>query len=484
MKMLRAAALAALAWLVCALPAQAQTQVPISTYVTGLPTLGSYVGTERMVILSGGALKTMTPSQILSAVSGDCTFGTPPSIVCNKTGGVSFAPSATTDTTNAANISSGVLAAARGGAGAINGALKANGSGVVSVAACADLSNDAPSCAIDTTNAANISSGTLPTLRLPSPFTSGTASGNTSKFMTGSGTLTSGHLAAFDASGNVIDGGAAGAGSVTEAKLIAGPGISLSGNCDITTSNSGSPCTVAADSSLIGEVKLWPTTRPPANFLVGNGASASRATFAALFAQLVHSGTATFTNGQAIIGWTSHGLSAGDKIKFFTSGSLPTNFAAGTHGYNVGTEYCVISAGLTTNQFEVAASCGGAAIAAGTAGSGTQTAVNAPWGDGDGSTTFTVPNYSGDFIRGFDAGAGIDTNRQFGAEQLDAMQGHVHSGSWGPSGGSYQGGGALPDLINPANTGGPVSDGTNGTPRVAAETRPRNQTILYVVRYQ
>lgn len=51
-------------------------------------------------------------------MQGDCTLASIPNIICTKTNGVSFATSATTDTTNAGNISSGVLAPARGGTGA------------------------------------------------------------------------------------------------------------------------------------------------------------------------------------------------------------------------------------------------------------------------------------------------------------------------------------------------------------------------------
>lgn len=79
-----------------------------------------------------------------------------------------------------------------------------------------------------------------------------------------------------------------------------------------------------------------------------------------------NSATATFTNGQPTIGWTTHGLSAGSVVNFTTSGGLPTNFA-------VGTNYYVIPTGLTANQIEVSATAFGTAISAGSAGTGTQT---------------------------------------------------------------------------------------------------------------
>lgn len=44
---------------------------------------------------------------------------------------------------------------------------------------------------------------------LPSPFTNGTASGNTSKFATTTGTLTNGNCVKLDANGNFVDAGAA-----------------------------------------------------------------------------------------------------------------------------------------------------------------------------------------------------------------------------------------------------------------------------------
>jgi hypothetical protein len=73
------------------------------------------------------------------------------------------------DTTNAANITSGTLASARGGAGTITGALKGNGAGLVSQAACADLSNASAACS----TAIGTSGATIPLLSTANTWSGG-----------------------------------------------------------------------------------------------------------------------------------------------------------------------------------------------------------------------------------------------------------------------------------------------------------------------
>jgi hypothetical protein len=166
-------------WLLGVAPALAQT-TPFSTYVLGLAAVGSLTGAERMVAISGGVPKTLTPNQILSFVSGDCALVSPPSIVCTKTNGVNFVASATTDTTNAANISSGTLSLTRmtlASASIYVGNGSNNPAAVVMSGDCtitnagvitcpkANGVTFAASATTDTTNATNISSGTLASAR-------------------------------------------------------------------------------------------------------------------------------------------------------------------------------------------------------------------------------------------------------------------------------------------------------------------------------
>lgn len=55
-------------------------------------------------------------------------------------------------------------------------------------------------------------------------------------------------------------------------------------------------------------------------------------------------------------------------------------------------------------------------------------AIGTCFGEGDGKTTFNLPDCRGEFIRGWDAERGVDKDRQIGSYQTDAIQSHSHSG--------------------------------------------------------
>lgn len=95
----------------------------------------------------------------------------------------------------------------------------------------------------------------------------------------------------------------------------------------------------------------------------------------------------------------------------------------------------------------------------------------------------------GRFLRGIDNGAGIDPagTRAPGNQQADAFQGHSHefyvTANEIASGG---GNGIRTNASTVADTGpfssfvrNPISDGTNGTPRTANETRPTNVAVTF-----
>lgn len=109
------------------------------------------------------------------------------------------------------------------------------------------------------------------------------------------------------------------------------------------------------------------------------------------------SATVTMTiAAPGVVTWASHGLVAGDAVKFSTTGALPTGITAGT-------TYYVMSTGLTTGAFQISATPGGSAITTTGTQSGVHTAVTVPSG--------TVNYFIGLVMSAQQAGGGPNTVR-------------------------------------------------------------------------
>lgn len=118
-------------------------------------------------------------------------------------------------------------------------------------------------------------------------------------------------------------------------------------------------------------------------------------------------------------------------------------------------------------------------------------AIGTAYGVGDGSTTFNLPNTQGYFLRG--AGTTGIYSATRGTVQDDRMQGHMHQqqvnvsvGSSNTQDGSIlgcgNGGAQVKSYVN-YYTNNPSSDGSNGVPRIASETRPANVGVNYCIAY-
>lgn len=238
-----------------------------------------------------------------------------------------------------------------------------------------------------------------------------------------------------------------------------------------------------------GSIRLYAGPIIPSGYLSCDGSALNRTTYSTLFSTLVpNKGTATMTIATpGVVTLAGHGLTTGDSAYLTTTGALPTGLAANTL-------YWVTV--IDSNTFKLATTYANAIAATNIATSGTQSGTHTlywcPWGLGDGSTTFNIPDLREAAPVGLGTRAsGVTAHDAFtlGAFKDDQMHGHIHTSIIYTStpGGSY----AQPGASNTFTTGSlnfqptqsPVSDGTNGTPRPGPVTRGKRLGINFIIKY-
>ncbi|MBL4763522.1 MAG: tail fiber protein [Gammaproteobacteria bacterium] len=110
------------------------------------------------------------------------------------------------------------------------------------------------------------------------------------------------------------------------------------------------------------------------------------------------------------------------------------------------------------------------------------------YGSGDGSTTFNIPDYRGEFLRGLDSGRGVDTGRALGVDQ-DSQANSIESFSTGQQAGASTSGTATVPDDGSASAARHFQFGSGGSrtwltmQKYGYETRPRNQAVVYMIKY-
>lgn len=119
------------------------------------------------------------------------------------------------------------------------------------------------------------------------------------------------------------------------------------------------------------------------------------------------------------------------------------------------------------------------------------------WGAGNGVSTFNLPTTSGLFPRGWDHGAGRDPDAasrtdkdgvvvgdHVGTFQDDEFEDHSHASAWAGSDGRF---GAAPDgaaaYYDRTSSAGTAASGSLSGNAGGAETRPRNFSVMFIIRY-
>lgn len=206
---------------------------------------------------------------------------------------------------------------------------------------------------------------------------------------------------------------------------------------------------VSGSGTVPGQMEWFATMAPPAAYLAANGSAVSRATYAALFAAITAQVAGTVTSGSnSITGVTS-----------------PQSMWVGM---------TISGPGIPAGATVTAAAGSTITLSANATATSTTTVYVCPFGVGDGSTTFNVPDGRGVDFRGWDNGRGLDASRVFGSYQADMLGSHAHGYGVGVNIQSGTGNTVIQGGITPvattANTGG-------------VETRGKNIALLPCIKY-
>src|SRR5699024_9741731 len=104
-------------------------------------------------------------------------------------------------------------------------------------------------------------------------------------------------------------------------------------------------------------------------------------------------------------------------------------------------------------------------------------AIGTSFGNGDGSTTFNLPDFRGEFLRGWDDGRGVDSGRTLGSAQGDMLKSHRHD----LPGDQLLGNGT--SVTGPSGQSGDWFKKNSTTEDFGgSETRPRNIALLVAIK--
>lgn len=214
-----------------------------------------------------------------------------------------------------------------------------------------------------------------------------------------------------------------------------------------------------------GQLMMWPMDTAPGGWLICDGSAISRTLYTDLFRFLNPcKGSFTVTIASpGVVTMTSHGFNTGDQVYLTTSGALPTGLSANTL-------YYIIK--IDANSFNLATSranaVAGTKINTSGSQSGTHLLYFCPWGLGDGSTTFNIPDLRANVAGGYKSG---DTNFGYlgktGGEATHLLTtAEIPSHSHANQGGTVSGGNTSGFLVGTTTLGplpGNVAAGGGGS---------------------